>query len=494
MNLRNKGIDFLNSKKEFPFLTIFSAGLYPFLHYFNNNLNISNSWQQLLFMLLLCFVLPIVVLWLSAFIFKLNVLKRFQDHRLAFLNFSIFLVLIGLFIFSFKKKATVLMIVLACILALTLYKHLKKIIVLQLIMSAISFISLISVLTFALGQDNKEWATLSKELLDLKLKYTPNIFVIQPDGYINRSEMNKPPYEIDNSSFYTYLDTKGFKNYNNFRSNYYSTMTSNSSMFAMKHHYYGNTYQKSAKTFNANEAIVGQYNNVLTILNNNAYRTHMLMDNSFFLIDRKKSNFNYCNVTPSQVPYINTGRINRDIVADLKNVLDTISSSKNFFFIEKTVPSHINYSKGNSLGKEGERKRYINRLQDANIWLKNLVETIENYDEDALIIIQADHGGFVGLDYTLQAVEQKIDSVEAISAFSSMLSIKWPSDLKHDNLEFKSSVNLFRVLLNGMAERKLFDDDLDNNSYIPNNESGTFEFYKVIDESGKVFYDKIEKR
>ena len=126
---------FIDSKKDYTYLAVFASGLYPFLHYFNSNLNISNSWQQLLFMLLLCFALPFVFLKLSKFVFKLKPFKRFEPQRLTVLNFTIFLVLIGFLVFNLKKKATVLVIVVACVLALLLYKHLKKIVILQLIIS-----------------------------------------------------------------------------------------------------------------------------------------------------------------------------------------------------------------------------------------------------------------------------------------------------------------------------------------------------------------------
>jgi len=130
---------------------------------------------------------------------------------------------------------------LASIAGLLLYKHIKKIIVLQFILALLSLVTFIPKLYFVVKHDNNDWLENSEILLNTKLKLKPNIFVIQPDGYINKSQINKPPYNFDNSEFEHFLDKNYFVNYPDYRSNYYSTLTSNSSMFAMKHHYYSNT-------------------------------------------------------------------------------------------------------------------------------------------------------------------------------------------------------------------------------------------------------------
>lgn len=483
---------FVYSEKTHKYLAIVAAGLYPFLHYFNSNLNISNSWEQLLFMLLLCFAFPLVLLKISKLVFNLKPFRRFESQRLTILNLTIFLVLIGFLVFDFRKKVTVMIIIIAFVVGLLLYKHLKKIVILQLLMSIISGFTLIPVLLFAFHQNNSGWTTLDDDILKIKLKTTPNIFVIQPDGYVNRSIISEQPYDIDNSDFYNFIEKKKFENILNFRSNYYSTMTSNASMFAMKHHYYSNTYKENGKTFNANGAIVGKYNNVLSILNNNNYTSHLMTDNSYFLIDRKPSSFDFSNVQPLQLSFVHTGKVKRNIVEDLTKVLDTISSKRNFFFIEKTIPSHINYTQSNSLGKVGERDRYFNRLQEANLWLTNLINTIENYDNDALVVIVADHGGFVGLNYSLESIESQMDAIETSSAFSSMLSIKWPQYLEDNDIEFHSSVNLFRNIFYSLSQdNSLLKYREKDESYIPLKENGTLNYYKCIDDNGIMVFEKI---
>lgn len=485
--------NFISSEKGYPYLSVFTAGLYPFLHYFSNNLHIANSWQQLVFMAILCFIAPLVLLWLSKLIFKWDYLKSYQPYRLTILNITVFLGLIVLLVLSLNKKVTLLLIALTIIIAFILgrflFKHLNKIIILQLIMAAISGFTLLPVLSFALQQSNEDWAKVPNSLLEVKFKFTPNIFVIQPDGYANRSEMNKQPYSYDNSSFYDYLNVEKFTYYDHFRSNYYSTMSSNSSMFAMKHHYYSNTY--NLKTFNANNAIIGGHSNALKILKNNNYKTHLITDNSYFLIDKEVSIYDYCNVKPLQVSFIRTGSVNRNILEDFSSILDTLQGSKNFFFIEKTIPSHIMYLKSKSFGVEKERELYLERVQQTNEWLKNLIKKIKEYDDDALIIIVADHGGFVGLNYTIEAVNKKLNAEETRSVFTSMLSIKWPSNIAGDELEFNSNVNLFRTVFYSLSHNEGFLKTKEPDySYIPLYENGKVNYYKCIDNKGHIVFDK----
>ena len=478
---------FLYSERDYPFLTVFAAGLYPFLHYFNSNLHISNSWYQLMFMLLLCFVLPFTLLGLSKFVFKIKPLKQFESKRLTLINLTVFLVLIGFLIFNFKKKATVLLIFVACILAFVLYKHLKKVIILQLVLAIMSMITLVPLLSFAWQQNNDDWAKVSNEIIDTKFKSSPNIFVIQPDGYVNVSELVKPPYNYDNSDFYEYLNTEGFTNYSNFRSNYFSTLTSNASMFAMKHHFYSNTYKKGHKTLNANKVIVGTDNTVLNILKSNNYKTHLITDNSYFSIDRVPMIYDYHNISEHQVSFIKSETIKTDILSDVEEVLDTLSLSQNFFFIEKIAPSHIVRNPGLSKGIKGERDAYIERLKETNTWLKSLILNIKQFDEDALVVIVADHGGFVGLNHTLESVQKPLNEEEIKSVFSAMLSIKWPNELQTDTLSFKSNVNLFRNLFYALSvNHKLIENQENNNSYIPFYDNGIADYYECIDSDGKV--------
>ena len=432
----------MNSKKQFPILTVLTSGLYPFLHFYNSNLYLASSWQQLAFLVGLCFVFPIVIVLLTPLFFKIKSFQPLEKYKLTVINLVFFIGLLGFLIFHYNKKEMLLALTVSGIIGLLVYKHLKKIILLQFLLAVMSIITLIPKLHFSFYQNNNEWVEKSPAILEANLKTKPNIFVIQPDGYVNIAELNKAPYSYDNSYFENWLNQNDFKSYKNFRSNYYSTLTSNSSLFAMKHHYYSNTNKNTLKTHNANAVIMGKDNAVLKILKNNDYKSYLFTDNSYFLVDREPLFFDFCNVPMKKVLYYDNGRVNGiDIVHDFKLVLDTLQKKNNFVFIEKTIPSHIMYKESLSRGKDQERLNYLKRLDLANNWLKELITEINAFDDNAMIIIVADHGGFVGLDFTLEAVNRRLDSLETISAFSSMLSIKSVSST-HMTLPTKRIVDI----------------------------------------------------
>lgn len=492
-NVRDRIIDFVNNQKEYQRLVIFAVGLYPFLQYYSNNISEATSWQQFLFIVGVCFVVPQIFLLIWVYIKKAKILNPIRKYGISVLNSVFFLGLIGFLLLNLNKKILLVVILVAIFVGFIIVKHIKKVVVLQLILAVVSIIGLVPKLIFEFNHDNSTWANISSEEMNTTFLRTPNIFVIQPDGYINFSEMNKAPYSFNNSDFETWLEGEGFTNYRDFRSNYYSTYTSNSSMFAMQHHYYTNTNRATLKTHNANEAIVGKYNNVLNILKSNNYKSHLITDNSYFLIDREPMQYDYCNINLNLISYHNSGSVNgADILPDLAKVLDTLSGTNNFFFIEKTLPSHIMYSKNYSKGKVVERTNYLNRIDLANEWIRSLVDEIKKFDENALIILVADHGGLVGLDYTLEAVNRRLNNLEALSTFSSLLSIKWPNESFSENLDYKSNVNLFRNVFYELSKNEsLLKNSKDNSSFLPLKDNGKANYYQYIDNEGNFVFNKI---
>lgn len=492
-DFREAVLNFINDNKEYRSLVLLAAGLYPFFQYYSNNISEATSWQQLLFIAGICFVLPQISKVVWSYVSRLKLFKPIKSYGLSILNSVLFSGLIGFLVLNLSNKKLLLVLVVAFILGFIIAKHIKKVVVIQVILAIISSVGLAPKLMFELKQDNETWAKISKEELNTTFVKTPNIFVIQPDGYANFMEMSEPPYNFNNENFEDWLGEKGFANYNNFRSNYYSTYTSNASMFAMQHHYYSNTNRATLKTHKANEVIVGKYNNALSIFKRNNYKTHLITDNSYFLIDREPLEYNYCNIKPSQLSFHNSGLVGGvDLISDLEKVLDTLPKKNNFFFIEKTIPSHIMYSERLTKGKTIERLEYLERVELANEWLKSLVNHINEFDDEAIIIIVADHGGLVGLDYTLEAVNRKLNNLETRSTFTSMLSIKWSKYNTSKELSYKSNVNLFRNLFYVLSENEdLLKNSEDNSSYLPLKENGKANYYQYIDDKGNFVFNKV---
>ena len=492
--LKGRFSDFISNKKTYPVLTVFVAGLYPFLHYYGSNLSLADSWQQLLYLGFMCFGIPQLLLFVKPMVFKIKELQPLEKYSLTALNFLVFSVLLGILIFNFHKKATVLVILGATIVSFLLNKQLKKIVVIQGILGIMACFALVPRLNFLMNYKNTPWATLSQDELQTTFKKTPNIFVIQPDGYVNFSILKTAPYHFDNSKFESWMQEEAFQNYSDFRSNYYSTLTSNSSMFAMKHHFYANTDPKTLKTFKANNVIVGAENNVLEILKQNGYTSHLLTDNSYFLIDRSVSAYDYCNINADTISYFKSGNLyDVDIISDFKHILDTLNPVKNFFFIEKTVPSHIVNVKSRSEGKEKEKEKYLENLEVANAWLKELIIEINTFDNDALVVIVADHGSYVGLDYTKQVVFKETDSLVVTSVFSSLLNIKWPKEEASNGLKISSNVNLFRTIFYQLSDNKSLLENVEaNTSYLPFQRGNDYIYVERINDKGQIVFKDVE--
>ncbi|WP_298895539.1 sulfatase-like hydrolase/transferase [uncultured Psychroserpens sp.] len=492
-NLKTKIRSFANSNKEYPIIAALGAGLYPFLHNYISNFTLVNSWSQLWFFLVFFIGLPMLVFLLANLATRrIEFLKKYHPYVLPILNLTTLVFLIIISIYGPKKKLIALGLLVAVFLAIILRKHFKKIIIFQLILAVIGFFNLIPKFMLPLNYSN-QWMTSKDDIISVKFKKTPNVYIIQPDGYTNFSELKKENYDIDNSKFEAYLESNDFKLYNDFRSNYFSTLSSNSSMFAMNHHYYNNVKGHTHEFYNARKIIIGD-NPVVSIFKENDYKTFLILENSYLLVNRSEIKYDYCNINYNEVPFLARGfGINKDTQADLEQAIINNKKTNNFYFIEQISPGHISTFKRNSKGKEEERNIYIDKLKEANQWLTSVIKTIDENDKDAIVVIVADHGGFVGYDYSLESTIKQDDPTLINSAFSAALAIKWPDNNPPEyDSKLKTNVNLFRILFSYLGENKDALNYLEkDDSYIIIKEGAPNGIYKAIDEKGNITFDKI---
>lgn len=469
-----------------------AAGLYPILHYYNGNFHIADSWYQFLYFLGICLVMPLVFIGISKLVIRTSNTQSTNSYWLTAINLAVFWGLLSFLIFHFDNWIIALFAAISLVLSLVLRPHVSKIVVLQLLLAAMSLFTMVPKLFFMVNHSN-EWANASDHIAEVSFKKTPNIYVIQPDGFTNFSELREAPYDYTDTTFEDFLVERGFVNYTDFRSNYYSTLTSNASLFAMKHHYYSNTYPGNLKTIGAQEVVVGS-NSMLEALKKNNYKTHFITDNSFFLTNRKLRGYDFSSVPQSEVLLHDTGGIpGIRTVRVLIDVLDEASPSHNFYFIEKTWPGHIKYSESESEGPEREREKYLQRLKSAENWLTQLVKNIQRLDKNPLIVIVADHGGFVGLNSVTETRRRKLNSEELVSVFSSQLSIHWPEEEIPNDLEFTSNVNVFRNIIAYLSEDKTLLNHMEpDESYLPLYEGSKAKYYRCIDDKGDIQYELVE--
>ncbi len=482
LNIKEKFNHFLNNSKDYPILAGFSVGFYAMVFYFSNNFDLVNSWEQTSFFLLYYIGVSVVVIFSISKIIQKSKYASFVSQAI----FILMLLLLPIYLFgisnilgSYKKIGLLLILILA--LLIFKIKNYKYFIVLVLLMSVLPILKLGKIIYLNFS-NSAEWMVQPDAILNTKFKKSPNIYYIQPDGYAGDVNLNGSLYNYDNSAFDTFLKEQKFTLYPDYRSNYESTLFSNSSCFFMKHHF-SNEFSKFKY---ARDLIIGE-NPVLKIFKNNNYKTFFISERPYLLMNRPKMYYDYCNFKSDELTHFNDGWSNfKEITNEIKNQIIRNKLTNNFFFIEKFKPGHIGTYKFAGTDKEKERIKYLENVEIANHWLKQIVVLIEKNDPDAIIIIGADHGGFVGFDYALQAQQKVTDKLLIQSIFGAKLAIKW-NDSRHSEYDskLKTAVNLFRTVFSFLSKDKTLlnhlQSDASYNCYDP---SDFTKVYKAIDENG----------
>jgi hypothetical protein len=338
-----------------------------------------------------------------------------------------------------------------------------------------------------------QWMIQPDAIETVTFKKKPNIYFLQPDGYVNFSEIKKGHYNMDNSKFESFLAENEFTSYPNFRSNYTSTLSSNSSIFSMKHHYYNNVPHPD-RALNARDIIVTK-NAVLDIFKQNGYKTHLILEQPYIMLDKPEMGFDKSNFTVDEIPYINTGFENKkEVLPFVEDYLLDEDITPKFFFVEIFNPGHINNKSLISDGSEGERKKWKNNLETANNKLTAVITVIKKEDPNGLIMILSDHGGYVGLDYATQMYDKQTDRDIIFSIFGSILAIHWPNNEPPEfDAQLKSSVNVFRIIFSYLSEDDSYLLNLQEDSSFGVLKNGAPEgIYKYIDNTGKIVFEKRE--
>jgi hypothetical protein len=474
-NIKAKFNDFLNNAKDYPLLVGFISGFYPLMFFYSNNFESINSIEHLLFFICLFLILPTIATYIGYILISRS--EKFNKYKQHFL----FVVSIELTAIFFSKvyyevlmqKRLFLLFVIAVLLSIIYQKHYKKIIVFTLLMCIIPIFKIAGIL-YSNYANSSEWQSQPDAILSVKFKRKPNVYYIQPDGFANGKNLKGSLYNIDNSAFDNWLVQNNFVLYDDFRSNYNFTLYSNLSCFFMKHH----KYVQNSKFNYARNYIVGE-NPVIKIFKNNNYKTFFISDKNYFLQNKPNVAYDYCNFKPEEVDYFMSWVTHSNTISTIKTQIAANSKTNNFFFIQNISPGHIAIYESTSLGRKKERLEYIRNLKDATNWLKNTISVIQKSDPTAVIIIGADHGGFVGFDCTMQSQKYSTDRKLLESIFGAKLAIKWNDSLHYQyDKKLKSSVNLFRILFSNLSQDKellnFLQPDVSYNLAIPNDPNSVY--------------------
>ena len=491
--IRNRIIDFSKNQKINPIIYGIAIGLYPMLYYYDRNFSLVNSWSQLTMFLLVFILLPMVVCFVIQKISKVTSYLGLIKFALPIFNLVYFFWLVVISTLGQKLEALALAGLLGTLLGFTLRKYLNKIIIFQLLLALVISPKLVPNILYQINY-RTDWIQQPDAILSAKFRKMPNVYVIQPDGYANFHELGRGYYTYNNNEFEDFLKQKGFKTYPGFRSNYISTLSSNSSMFSMKHHYFNNPRKGSNEVYNSRDIIVGK-NAVVEIFNNNGYYTNLVLEKSYLLVNRPKMGYDYCNIESDKLSFLARGfEINRNITDDLKACMNKKNMQPQFYFIEKLKPGHISTTANLSKGTKEEREGYLEELNEANLWLMDTVEFIEQSDPNALIVIMADHGGYVGFDYVAQNKIKQTDPDLIKSIYTAALAIKWPDGIAPEyDAKLKTNVNLFRILIAYLSEDKILLEHLQaDKSYTVIEKGAPFGVYEYIDEDYTTVFNKWE--
>lgn len=480
-------IEFFSRKKGL-FWIAFICGFYPLVFYCSNNFYAVNSFGHLAYFTAFFIGLSLASFGLLEVFFAVfKNLRKFRPHAIFI---SVIMVTAMFMSYAIKlrlqKKVLLVILVVSVLLSLKLHDRFRKIAILIGVMALLPFLNCF----LKLYQQNKNapWTELSANIKDIQLVEKPNIYMIQPDGYVNETMMKGALYKHQ-TEFFDWLRFKNFSLYDNFRSNYPASIPSNSSMFTMQHHYFGEVFFSELEMPMGREMISGQ-NTTNYVLQQNGYQTHFLAQDEYFQQNLKFGEFDFYNIAKEEIPFFSRGDERVKVLHDdLREVLRNETTSPRFVFIEKLLPHHIHFVKQENQ-IEAERLEYIEKIEEVNDWLKETVGMIEAADPNALIVILADHGGWVGMtsypDMFTTEDEANINSI-----FSTIAAIKWNGHLQDgydDNL--RSTVNLFRVLFANLAKNDSYLQQMeDNSSYNLHRESSyRNSVYKVLDDQGNTTF------
>lgn len=474
-------------------ITGLGAGLYPLFFYYSNNYALINSWNHLGFFIVFFLVSPVVFFLICHFVFRIKGLRSVREKVFTFFNITAFLNFIALCLYADIKWGLVFgAVALGVLAALFLSKFLKKIVLLQLVLAVVNLFWLVPTIFEQLNY-NDSWTQQPDDIESVVFKKTPNVYYIQPDGYLNFSEQYKGYYNLEPNPLQSYLEENEFTHYPNIRSNYTSTVISNAATFMMKHHYYNYGFNFTEIT-NGRQIVMGE-NPVIDIFKKNGYKTHFVSETPYLMANKPKIGYDRSNFNKRNINYITKGFDRKQNVLDsLQRYLKEDPNKKKFFFIQIFKPGHVPSMPDESKGAVANKKRWLQNLEISNKQQKEIIDTILVYDPNALIMIMADHGGYLGWDHMMEIRSKSQERDKLYSAFSTNLAIHWPGhEPPNFDHNFKSGVNVFRILFSYLGENTQYLENLqDDGSFTIIKNGAPKGVYKVIDGKGDVTFERFE--
>ncbi len=487
--MKDRIIKYLGSDVHLWWTVTVLPGIYCILYLYTNNFTVVNSWYQLLWCALAFILLPVVEILVLDAVFKKWLPKWRPQLYWSYLIINFAIILSMIVFMEWRWKYTALAAVVAIASSILMARHYKKGVLLLAFMTVIAVYQFTHFYIERVASPEQWVENMPFENLNFKKK--PNIYLIQPDGFVGKTAAESSNYNLDLTSFYSYLSEHGFVTNDDYRSNYASTLTSNSALFTGQHHYYLNGAMES-ELYGARETIVGA-NPVIRTFKRNGYHTNLILEHAYLLLNFPEVAYDYSNVKSSELSVpIPDYQLDKDFIADFKKAVRTQSSQPQFYFLEMLRPGHIEVYEKWSAGKRQEAADYGEKLIATTILLNDLIEFIGQQDPDGIILLVADHGGFAGFDYTQEIFELTVEDPDLKkSMYSSLLSVKAPADFIAYQRKIKSSVGVFPALFSYLAGDSAASDRLDNSSYIFIKKGDARGVYTYFNSNGEPVTEKL---
>lgn len=490
--MKDKILGYLNEEKHRWWTVTIVPGFYAIVYLYLKNYTLVNSWQQLASFICCFVILPSVIFLFFDFAFKKKIPTRRVQLYWSYLliNFSI---IFSLSIYlGWRWKGLLLFAIVVISASFFLAKHYKKIV---LLLSCMLFIAVGQLLYFLVTKvsNSNEWI---KEMPFESVVFDtrPNVYVIQPDGFVGRRAGDNPLYNLKLEEFYNTLSDSGFQFNHNFRSNYPTTLASNSTLFTAQHHYlnYGDI---DNELLNARDIILGD-NPVIKTFKKNGYQTNVILEHSYLMLNYPEVAYENNNVSYNDLsPLLPNYFLGKNYQREFENMVVNASSEPQFFFIEILHPGHISFSKDRKDAIKFETERYKQEIDSISKTIIEMVQFIEKNDPESIIILLADHGGFVGYSHTGAAYNLP-ESNEDLkqSVFNALYAVKTPYGSKIHPIKATSSISVFPRLFDHLSSMDLTTElQLDNSSYLLIDNKSHKELYQYYDSKGNSVSKKITR-
>jgi len=273
---------------------------------------------------------------------------------------------------------------------------------------------------------------------DRKPMSTPNIYLLIYDAYAHNETMLS--YGIDNGAQEVYLEEQGFKLYPHVYSVSAVSTRTMSRVLNASTEFYGEL-QRAA----SGDGVVQN------LLKRFGYTTYGLFATDYFFrgYGAHYDVYSPHNVTPSSHLFIEgvlTGAFRFDLefnrvphkqyVKEKLGIFKELSMNPRFIDMHTNLPNH---SQNSGACRPNETELYKERVDKANLEMREDLDTIIKTDPNAIIIVASDHGPYLTKNcYETKGVYDisEISRLDIQDRYGTLLAIRWPTEdfEEYDNI------------------------------------------------------------